>query len=509
MLTLALRLPDIGNPLIDLDEQFYLLVGDRMLHGAIPYVDIWDRKPVGLFLIYAAARAIGGDAWIGYQIVAAMAAMVTAGLIAALARGLANGWGGLAAGAVYLVWIALLGGRGGQAPVFYNGLVAGAALLTWLAIVRPESHRRHGLWAMLLIGLALQIKPTVVFEGAWFGLALLIAEWRHGSRPTALIGYALTLAGIALVPTLIAYAVYVGIGHGEAWWFANIRSIFLRVTPPGEPIAGGRLIGMALNLMIPAGAAWFGVMRSGRGARWVIGGWLVAAVMGVLAIPPYFNHYALPLVVPIAVLAGVGMARSRPFAIPGGRVRRGVAAAVGLSASRAASCGAASGRGAGNDDRPLSGRWLPVRLFRTAGPIRSHRLVPSDPLPLRHAPDADQRSRGNRGRPDRRTATHPGHPTASDRHWSASRACPARSVCAGRGGAEARLYRGRFRARLSRLCAARPHRSGGNQPVFLKTVAQRGLHTACRSRCGAGRRRTRSHRAATIWRRDRSNGATI
>ena len=87
MLTLALRLPDIGNPLIDLDEQFYLLVGDRMLHGAIPYVDIWDRKPVGLFLIYAAARAIGGDPWIGYQIVAAMAAMVTAGLIAALARG--------------------------------------------------------------------------------------------------------------------------------------------------------------------------------------------------------------------------------------------------------------------------------------------------------------------------------------------------------------------------------------------------------------------------------------
>ena len=198
--------------------------------------------------------------------------------------------------------------------MFYNGLVAGAALLTWLAIVRPESHRRHGVWAMLLIGLALQIKPTVVFEGAWFGFALLIADWRHRSRPTALIGYALTLAGIALVPTLIAYAVYVGIGHGEAWWFANIRSIFLRVTPPGEPIAG-RLIGMALNLLIPAGAAWFGVMRSGREARWVIGGWLVAAVMGVLAIPPYFNHYALPLVVPIAVLAGVGMARSRPFAI--------------------------------------------------------------------------------------------------------------------------------------------------------------------------------------------------
>ena len=64
VVALALRLPDIGNPLIDLDEQFYLLVGDRMLHGAVPYVDIWDRKPVGLFLIYAAARVVGVEHWL-------------------------------------------------------------------------------------------------------------------------------------------------------------------------------------------------------------------------------------------------------------------------------------------------------------------------------------------------------------------------------------------------------------------------------------------------------------
>ncbi|MDQ2892961.1 MAG: glycosyltransferase family 39 protein, partial [Pseudomonadota bacterium] len=314
ILALALRLPDIGNPLIDLDEQFYLLVGDRMLHGAIPYVDIWDRKPVGLFLIYAAARAVGGDSWIGYQLVATAAAALTSGVIALLARRLATGWAGLCAGAVYLVWIELLGGRGGQAPVFYNGLIAGAALLTWLAIERPDTRWRHGIAAMLLVGLALQIKPTVVFEGAWFGVALLIGAWRRGVRPGALAGYALALVGLALAPTVIAYAVYLGIGHGDAWWFANVESIFLRITPPGEPIAG-RLIGIALNLLIPAGAACFGLARLTSTARWVIGGWLVVAIVGLLAVPPYFNHYALPLIVPIAVLAGIGMAASRPFAM--------------------------------------------------------------------------------------------------------------------------------------------------------------------------------------------------
>ena len=58
-LTFAVRAPTFGNPFLGFDEQFYLLVGDRMLHGALPYVDIFDRKPIGLFLLYAATRALG------------------------------------------------------------------------------------------------------------------------------------------------------------------------------------------------------------------------------------------------------------------------------------------------------------------------------------------------------------------------------------------------------------------------------------------------------------------
>uniref|UniRef100_UPI001C08B440 hypothetical protein n=1 Tax=Acinetobacter baumannii TaxID=470 RepID=UPI001C08B440 len=51
MFAVAVRARDFGNPSIHVDEQFYLLVGDRMLHGALPYLDIWDRKPIGLFLL--------------------------------------------------------------------------------------------------------------------------------------------------------------------------------------------------------------------------------------------------------------------------------------------------------------------------------------------------------------------------------------------------------------------------------------------------------------------------
>lgn len=51
-----------GNPLVHSDEGFYPLVGDRMMHGAWPFVDIFDRKPVGLFLIFAAIRSVAAAA---------------------------------------------------------------------------------------------------------------------------------------------------------------------------------------------------------------------------------------------------------------------------------------------------------------------------------------------------------------------------------------------------------------------------------------------------------------
>ena len=59
LVALVVRARTFGNPVIGFDEQFYLLVGDRMLHGALPYVDIFDRKPIGLFLLYAGAGALG------------------------------------------------------------------------------------------------------------------------------------------------------------------------------------------------------------------------------------------------------------------------------------------------------------------------------------------------------------------------------------------------------------------------------------------------------------------
>ena len=244
LLALAVRGQTLGNPVVGYDEQFYLLVGDRMLHGAVPYVDIFDRKPIGLFLIYAGVRLLGGDGAIQYQLVAALAVAGTATLIAALVRATLRPAAGrtlaaAVAGALYILWLNFMECEGGQAPVFFNLPIAGAALLTLAALRHPARRFVLGSAAMALAGLAIQIKYTAAIEGGFFGLALVWATRGAGWR---LLADALGWIAVALLPTALAAGWYWQHGALGAFVFANFRSIFGRLADPWTAQALGALL---------------------------------------------------------------------------------------------------------------------------------------------------------------------------------------------------------------------------------------------------------------------------
>ena len=313
----ALRGCDLGNPVIHVDEQWYLLVGDRMLAGAVPYLDIWDRKPIGLFLLFAGIRLLPGDGILAYQTAALMAAAATALIVAAASRRIGASAGGAAiAGIAYLLGLALLGGRGGQAPVFYNLPMAAAAWATITAFDRsPRSIIVSGALACALAGVAIQMKYTPAVEGAFFGLAHLLALRRTGVRLGSIGGAAALWLACGLLPTVAAIGWYAARGQLDAFWFANFTSIALR---PGYPFAewSMRLLGIAVLLSPLAGAAWLSWARrtATDPALAAALGWLGAALLGFLAIGTFFDHYALPLVAPLAVLAGPALGRVRVMA---------------------------------------------------------------------------------------------------------------------------------------------------------------------------------------------------
>ncbi len=314
-----LRCRDFGNPIIHVDEQYYLLVGDRLLHGALPYVDLWDRKPPGLFLIFAAMRLLPGDGILAYQLVATLFAAATGWLVMRGSRRLgATATGGFVAGLAYVLWLSLLSGRGGQSPVFYNLFVGGAAVLT-LRLPRLAAAQAvgaivaSGCVACLLAGLAIQTKYTPVVEGAFFGLAHLWYLYRARASAPAVIAAAAVWALLGLLPTLLIVGFYWMRGPAvfDAFWFANFASVALRKGYPAAKIAA-RLAGTTaqlLPLLIAIAAVWR--MRPRSPERWIAFGWLAAALVAFAMIGAFFDHYALPLLVPMAMLTGVALGRWR------------------------------------------------------------------------------------------------------------------------------------------------------------------------------------------------------
>ncbi len=316
---LILRCRDFGNPVIHVDEQYYLLVADRMLHGAWPYLDVWDRKPVGLFALYALMRLLPGEGLVAYQLVATLFAAATAWLV--MRGGLRLGGSpraGLAVGLAYLIWLSLFSGGGGQSPVFYNLFMAAAALLMLRLPERAaRGERRAILWsgaaACFLAGLAIQTKYTPVVEGAVFGLAHCRYARRAGVSWPALVAAALGWIVLALLPTLAVIAVYASRGPAvfEAFWFANFASVALRHGYPASRIAG-RLAGSWSQLSPFVLCAVVALRARPWRAEMVLAfAWLAAALIAYAMIGAFFDHYALPLMLPLMMIAAPALDRRR------------------------------------------------------------------------------------------------------------------------------------------------------------------------------------------------------
>ena len=315
----VLRSWQFGNPVVQIDEQFYLVVGERMLQGAVPFVDIWDRKPVGTFLIYAAIRLLGGEGILQYQIVATLFAGFTAFLISAMALRFANARGAALAGCAYLAWLLVFDGSGGQTPIFYNAVMAAAAFLILEATASTSDRRKlltSGAAAMLLVGVALQIKYSVVFEGVFFGCALLWRWPRDAAGVRTLPLAAMIWIACALLPTAAAWIWYASHGLNDAFVYANFLSILDRAGWPVGTLVErlAKMLGLAFPLLLCAGleavTARPGESAAARATRRFALGWLSAALAGLLLFGTFFAHYFLPVLVPLS-LACAGMLGDR------------------------------------------------------------------------------------------------------------------------------------------------------------------------------------------------------
>jgi 4-amino-4-deoxy-L-arabinose transferase-like glycosyltransferase len=169
--------------------------------------------------------------------------------------------------------------------------------------------RRRAVAAMALCGAALVIKQVSVAEGVFFGLAFLFLLHRAGERTARIIAMAATMIVVALLPTILGVALFAA--HGEdavaTYVQASYLSIFAKTSGADRSaLAGvGYLVLFGGPLLLTAGIGAVAGWKESKVplAHRLAAMWVAAAFVGYLLIPNFFPHYALPMLVPLSIMA--------------------------------------------------------------------------------------------------------------------------------------------------------------------------------------------------------------
>ena len=303
------RARDFGSPVAHIDEQFYLFVGRAIVDGQLPYVDVWDRKPIGLFLIYAGISLLGDNWAIQMHLVAGVCAVLTAFVISRIANRFTSPPAGVFAGVIYLLMLPLVGGGTAQSPVFYNLFMATAALIVVRSLQERETYLTHAraAMAMLLVGLSMAVKQTAVFEGFWFGVAFLYADWRGIKSVNRTVRMAALLVCASLAPLALMYATYAVLGHFGDIWQATVSSVLGKQSLDAhetQRLARIMAIRVSVLTLCTAFALWQ-LRKQTPAISIFLTGWFIAAMVGLFAVPNFYDHYFLPALVPMCVISAV------------------------------------------------------------------------------------------------------------------------------------------------------------------------------------------------------------
>ncbi|MFF8725977.1 glycosyltransferase family 39 protein [Streptomyces sp. NPDC015171] len=292
-LACATRIPSFVRPLWNPDEGFLAVQARLLAQGGRLYDTVVDRKPPLLPWLYQAAFALcGSDSLTPLRVLAVLAQLLTAALLASLAR---RRWGdraGRTAGVLYLLVSVGLNPEDAQAATFEVFMLPATAAALWCA--------DRGRWgaAGAAVAAAFLTKQTG-------GAVLLPVAWLLHQRGGPRAGPARLAAGFAVPVLGAALATDPG---GFLFWTVTGSASYASVTGSELHVLARALTNTAILAAASAGLLP-PVVRALRTARTASTGaadlwlWLAASAGAVSLGCHFFGHYYLQLTPPLALLA--------------------------------------------------------------------------------------------------------------------------------------------------------------------------------------------------------------
>lgn len=180
------------------DDGVFAYIGQQLLLGAVPYRDIWDHKPPGIYVVDAVALAIGGR-W-GIWAVSGAVASATVALATAVLCSVFGSRYGLLCGALHAIVMVdpRLYQENGNVTELYG------LSLQWVTLWRLSRLPRHPTRNLVLAGAAMG--ASIVFKPTTAAIAVAVLLYLVGTSTvthkcrhlTAFLGGSLAIPTVAV-----------------------------------------------------------------------------------------------------------------------------------------------------------------------------------------------------------------------------------------------------------------------------------------------------------------------
>ena len=312
LLPVLLYLPAMGSP-FERDEGVYATVAQGLLHGQMPYRDLFDNKPPMVYAWYALSFTLFGEHVVAPRILASVLLSLTTLSLFSQARmvfpkGVAYVAAGLFGLSTGLPFVALHANTEA-----YMMLPLVTSLVAFTVGVRRGEGLRWFVLSGALCGAAMMTKQV-----AFWNLAALMAvavawrwkssgfTWRTVVPSAALLGGAAASVAVVAVPFALTGSLdelfYANISYN--WLYVGVLSYSERFAD----FASGTAYVAAIAAPLAAGAVW-GLLtlirRRKQPLDYLLVVWALASFAGVATGGRFFPHYFLHLMPAAAVLTAL------------------------------------------------------------------------------------------------------------------------------------------------------------------------------------------------------------
>jgi hypothetical protein len=333
-LTFILRLNFWDQP-FQMDEGVYGYIGWGMLDGLVPYKDVFDHKPPGIYLLYNLVFLLSEPTALNIKVFASIYALGTALAVFFLTRKVAGTTAGCLSALLFGIFSCgpKIEGGGANTEVFMI-LPYTLAAYSFLRAIETGKRRDHFLTG-LFIGLACTIKQVGVVNLLWVAGFFLVRIWRSKEWNTVVHVTTDAIAvtfGVVLpwLPFLFYFYLNDALGAFFYWQLSfNLRYIDVGY----QYLSNLALVVSQMKIILyENGILWLLALTGlvflcrqesekklshlegepalswQRTVFFLMATWPIFSFLGIALGGRYYGHYFIQIIPSLAVLGGIGLA---------------------------------------------------------------------------------------------------------------------------------------------------------------------------------------------------------